>query len=230
MTEKKPKILVVEDDEALMIGLVENLKFAEYDVITTGNGSDALDMAAKESPDLLILDIMLPGISGYEVCRKLRDKNMQVPIIMLTAKSEEFDKVHGFEMGADDYITKPFSINELLARIKAVMRRGKRSFSGQKPYEFDDFVLDFESRTLARAGKEIVLTRTEFDLIAFFCLNEGKALSRDVLLNEVWGTEYYGTQRSLDSFVASLRGKIEKKAGKPKHILTIHGVGYKFVK
>ncbi len=230
MTEKKQRILVVEDDEALMIGLVENLKFAGYEVVTANDGRRGLELGLKEKPDLIVLDIMLPKMSGYEVCRELRDSGAQMPVMMLTARGEEFDKVHGFENGADDYVTKPFSINELLARVKALLRRGKKSIPAQKIYKFDDFTLDMETRILSKKGKEIILTRTEFDLLAFFCLNEGKALSRDVMMNEVWGTEYYGTQRSLDSFVASLRSKIEKKAGKPKHILTIHGVGYKFVR
>ncbi|MBN2300975.1 MAG: response regulator transcription factor [Lentisphaerae bacterium] len=230
MTTAKQTILVAEDDEAIMLGLKENLKFAGYEVLTTKNGVDTLEKGMSLSPDLILLDIMLPGMSGYDVCRKLRDAGRQMPILMLTARTDEFDKVHGFEMGADDYVTKPFSINELLARIAAILRRASRKTNSAARYEFGDCVLDGESRILTKSGKEIPLTRTEFDLLAYFCEHDGKALSREVVLNEVWGTEYFGTQRSLDSFVASLRGKIEEKAGKPKHILTIHGVGYKFVK
>ncbi|MCK5850100.1 MAG: response regulator transcription factor [Kiritimatiellae bacterium] len=227
---KKLCVLVVEDDEAIMLGLEENLKFDGYDVITATDGNLALKLGLENRPDLVLLDIMLPGMSGYDVCRKLRDAGADMPVIMLTARQDEFDKLHGFEMGADDYVTKPFSIKELLARIRAVMKRGKSSVVEQGAYEFGDCILDSESRILTRNGKEVVLTRTEFDLLAYFCRNEGKALSRDTVMNDVWGTEYFGTQRSLDSFVASLRSKIEKKAGAPHHILTVHGVGYKFVK
>ena len=229
MPDRQQTILVIEDDEAIMLGLEENLDFAGYKVITASDGPGGLELALDRKPDLILLDIMLPGMSGYELCRELRDKGMQMPIVMLTARQDEFDKVHGFEVGADDYVTKPFSLNELLARIKAIMLRGERRSDGPRMHEFGDCVVDLEARVVARGGKEVQLTRTEFDLLAYFCTNEGKALSRDQVMNDVWGTQYFGTQRSLDSFVASLRSKIEKKSGKPRHILTVHGVGYKFV-
>ena len=225
---KKTKILVVEDEDAILMGITENLKAEGYDVVTATEGPEALKLGEEAHPDLIILDIMLPGMSGYDVCRKLRDKRVQVPIMMLTARQDEFDKLHGFEMGADDYVTKPFSIRELLARIRAILLRGRERVEGPTRYEFGDCVLDMESRIFARKGEEIKLTHTEFDLLAYFLRNTGKALSRDQVMNDVWGTEYFGTQRSLDSFVASLRHKIEKKASKPEHILTVHGVGYKF--
>lgn len=227
---KKQTILVVEDDESLLMGLIENLKSAGYDVLSAKDGNTAFKTASEKRPDLVLLDIMIPGMTGFEVCRQLRSQHILMPVIMLTARTEEFDKLHGFESGADDYMTKPFSIKELLARIKAVLLRGSRRAVESKRYECGDFVLDTGTRQLLRKGKEVILTRTEFDLLAYFCANEGKALTRDQLMNDVWGTEYYGTQRSLDSFVASLRQKVEKKAAKPDHILTIHGVGYKFVK
>jgi len=228
MRTDKQRVLVVEDDEAIMLGLEENLKVAGYEVVSATDGNEALRRGLEDRPDLILLDIMLPGISGYEVCRNLRDQGVQAPVIMLTARQDEFDKLHGFESGADDYVTKPFSIDELLARVKAVLLRGDRRAAGPRNYEFADCTLDMDSRTLTRKGKDIGLTRTEFDLLAYFCANEGKALSRDQVMNDVWGTEYYGTQRSLDSFVASLRAKIEKNPHKPQHILTVHGVGYKF--
>ena len=229
MKTDKQRVLVVEDDEAIMLGLEENLKIAEYEVMAATDGNEALRRALEDRPDLILLDIMLPGISGYEVCRKLRDQGMQTPVIMLTARQDEFDKLHGFESGADDYVTKPFSIDEVLARIKAVLLRGDRRAAGPRTYTFADCTLDMDSRALTCEGKEVTLTRTEFDLLAYFCANEGKALSRDQVMNDVWGTEYYGTQRSLDSFVASLRSKTEKNPHEPEHILTVHGVGYKFV-
>jgi len=230
MSKDKAKILVVEDEEAILMGITENLKVEGYEVITAVDGPGALRLGVTARPDLIILDIMLPGMSGYDVCRKLRDEKLPMPIVMLTARQDEFDKLHGFEMGADDYITKPFSIKELLARVRAILLRGRERTEGPAKYEFGDCVLDMEARIFTRKGKELRLTRTEFDLLAYLCENEGKALSRDKVMNDVWGTEYFGTQRSLDSFVASLRQKIEKKAGKPEHILTVHGVGYKFAK
>ena len=229
MTDTASRILVVEDEEAILMGISENLKAAGYDVSTATSGPEALQQGSKGYFDLIILDIMLPGMSGYDVCRKLRDANIQTPVIMLTARQDEFDKLHGFEMGADDYITKPFSIKELLARIKAVLLRGRAGRQGVSKQEFGECVLDLDSRIFTRKGKEIKLTRTEFELLSYFFENAGKALSREQVMNDVWGTEYYGTQRSLDSFVASLRHKIENKPDSPQHILTVHGVGYKFV-
>ena len=205
-------VLVVEDEEALLMGLEENLKEAGYKVVTATDGRQALDSARANRPDLILLDVMIPEISGFEVCRKLLESGASMPVIMLTARSDEFDKLHGFEMGADDYVTTPFSINELLARVKAVLKRGKRVSSLPAKFEFGDCVLDTESRILLRNGKEVTLTRTEFDLLAYLCSNPGKALSREQVMNDVWGTEYYGTQRSLDSCVANLRPKIEGKA------------------
>mgnify|MGYP006297913109 CR=1 FL=1 len=221
-------ILVVEDEDAILMGIQENLETAGYTVLTAADGHEALQEGLGKSPDMIILDIMLPGMSGYEVCRELRDAGRDMPILMLTARHDEFDKLHGFEMGADDYVTKPFSIDELLARIKAILARGKRRAEEPESYTFGNCVLDQNARILTCKGKEVTLTRTEFDLLAYFCANEGKALSREVVMRDVWGTEYYGTQRSLDSFVASLRAKIEDKPAKPRHILTVHGVGYKF--
>ncbi|MDA0578654.1 MAG: response regulator transcription factor [Verrucomicrobia bacterium] len=222
------RILVVEDEQAIKLGLEENLKFAGYEVLTASDGPDALQQGMQAKPDLILLDIMLPGMSGYDVCRKLRDSGAQMPIIMLTARQDEFDKLHGFEMGADDYVTKPFSVKELLARVHAVLQRGRAREDAAGEFVFGECKLDMASRILTRGGREIILTRTEFELLAYFCRNAGKALSREVVMNDVWGTEYYGTQRSLDSFVSNLRAKIEQDAHNPRHILTVHGVGYKF--
>lgn len=227
MTEK-PRILIVEDETSIALALEENLKFDAYEVLIANDGPKGFEMALQEDPDAILLDIMLPGLSGFEVCRKLRESGKLMPIIMLTARSEEFDKLHGFEVGADDYVTKPFSIEELMARLRAVLRRGNRPVEGHRRYRFDEIELDLDSRTMTRDGKPVELTRTEFDLLVYFLENEGKALSRDVVMNDVWGMEYYGTQRSLDSFVANLRKKIEKDPHHPEFIHTVHGVGYKF--
>lgn len=228
MKKKKRRILVVDDEEAIVLGLEQNLIYHGYDVLTAFNGPEALEVALKEVPDLIILDIMLPGLSGFEVCRRLRDKGVGIPVVMLTARGDEFDKLHGFETGADDYVTKPFSVDELMARVKAVLSRGGHGVV--RIVSFGDIEVDFESRMVRKGGVDVAMTRTEFDLIAYFIDNEGKALSRDRVMNDVWGTEYYGTQRSLDSFVAVLRRKLEADPHKPKHILTVHGVGYKFVR
>lgn len=223
------KVLVVEDEKALLLGIEENLKHAGYEVILAQDGPEALSLAMGSNPNLILLDIMLPSMSGYDIARKLRDEGSTVPIIMLTARTDEFDKLHGFEMGADDYVTKPFSVKELLARVKAVMGRGHLEGKVPAEYLFGDLRVDMEARLVTKNGEDIGLTRTEFDLLVYFCRNEGKALSREVVMNDVWETEYYGTQRSLDSFVSSLRSKIEVDAHNPKYILTIHGVGYKFL-
>ena len=227
MTRPK-QILVVEDDEALMLGLEENLRIAGYEVLTAGDGNQGLKLALDRKPDLAILDIMLPGMSGYEVCKAIRERKLVMPVIMLTARSEEFDKLLGFDVGADDYVTKPFSIKELLARVKAFLRREETALERQEKYVFDEYALDLNSRVLTCKGREIRLTRTEFELLAYFVANRGKALTREELMRDVWGVKYCGMQRSLDSFVASLRSKLEKDPARPTLILTVHGLGYKF--
>lgn len=236
MSVEKPRILAVDDEEAILFGLTENLKLAGYDVISAATGPDALQSALNEHPDLILLDVMLPGISGYEVCRRMREQNVNTPVIMLTARGEEFDKLHGFEVGADDYVTKPFSVQELLARVKALLARSLSRPTGRK-FEFGNCVLDTDARVLSKTVKgrkgaetreQVALTKTEFDLLEYFVMNAGKALSREQVMNDVWDTRYLGTQRSLDSFVATLRHKIEEDPRQPLHILTVHGVGYKF--
>jgi len=232
MSKDNKTVLVVEDDAAMMLGLEENLKFEGYNVIAASDGETGLRLAVEKSPDLILLDVILPGMTGYQVCRALREQGRKTPVVMLTARSEEVDKITGFDMGADDYVTKPFSVRELLARIKAVLRRAERRGETGLRYKFGDFMLDMRSRTLIRKGrtdKDIPLTRTEFELLACLVANEGKALTRETLLDEVWGAQYLGTQRSLDTFVASLRSKIGDNPRKPEFILTVHGIGYKFV-
>jgi len=230
MRNEETMILVVEDDEPIRFGLEENLKAAGYAVTSAADGPTALAAASTTHPDLILLDVMLPELSGYEVCRRLRDRNLAIPVIMLTARDEPFDKVHGFEMGADDYVTKPFSLQELLARIKAVLARGRARRDTGGTLTFADCELDLQARTLSRGGQSVTVTRTEFDLLVYFFEHAGEALSREQVMHDVWGTEYLGTQRSLDSFVANLRRKIEPDPHNPVHILTLHGVGYKFVR
>lgn len=213
-----------------MLGLEENLDVAGYRVLSASSGTAGLKLANDRKPDLVLLDLNLPDLNGYEICKRLREQRNPASIIMLTARKEESDKLHGFELGADDYVTKPFSIRELLARVNAILMRTERKVEKGVQFRFGEFLLDMDTRSLACKGKPVELTRTEFDLLAYLLANEGKSLSRETLLRDVWGTDYYGTQRSLDTFVAMLRSKIERKAGSPRYILTVHGVGYKFCK
>ena len=228
--KRQQTVLIIEDDESLMLGLEENLSVEGYRVLTAVTGTAGLSLAIERKPDLILLDLTLPDMGGYEVCKTLRERHSPVLIIMLTARKDEADKLRGFETGADDYVTKPFSVKELLARVKAILTRAERKQETAPPLKFGDYVLDGAARTLTLKGKDVELTRTEFDLLTCLAANEGKSMSREMLLREVWGMEYYGTQRSLDTFVAMLRSKIEKHPREPKHILTVHGVGYKFAK
>lgn len=228
--KRQQTVLIVEDDESLMLGLEENLGVAGYRVLTAVTGSDGLAKALDRKPDLVLLDLTLPDMGGYEVCKTLRERHSTVPVIMLTARKDEGDKLKGFETGADDYVTKPFSVKELLARVKAILTRAERKPEAAEPIKFGDFIINGPARVLTHKGQEVELTRTEFDLLFYLVVNEGKSLSRETLLREVWGMEYYGTQRSLDTFVAMLRSKIERYPRTPRHILTVHGVGYKFLR
>jgi len=228
--KRQQTVLIVEDDESLMLGLEENLTVAGYRVLKAVTGTAGLKQALERKPDVVLLDLTLPDMGGYEVCKTLRERHSPVPIIMLTSRKDEADKLKGFETGADDYVTKPFSVKELLARVRAILVRAERKPEEAAPIRFGDFVLDQSARVLSQKGKPVELTRTEFDLLTCLAMNDGKSLSRETLLRDVWGMEYYGTQRSLDTFVAMLRAKIEKNPKVPTHILTVHGVGYKFIK
>jgi len=223
-------ILVIEDDPAILRGLADNLKFDSYQVLTATNGEAGLAAVRQSKPDLVILDLMLPKLSGYEVCRKLRSEGNQVPILMLTARGEEADRVLGLDLGADDYVTKPFAIRELLARVRALLRRAQ---PGRAPMpdeiRFGDVAVDFRSYEASRGGKPFEMTRKEFGVLRFLAARAGEVVTRDELLNEVWGYESYPTTRTVDNHVASLRAKIERDPAQPDYLRTVHGVGYKFV-
>jgi DNA-binding response OmpR family regulator len=222
----KGRILLVEDDIAIAFGLQKNLKFEGYDVLFASDGEAGLRLALAERPDLIILDIMLPRINGLEICETLKKRGIDTPVIFLTAKSQEVDKILGLDLGADDYITKPFSVRELVARVRTVLRRAQ----GDSPetFHFGDVEVNFTSQTVRLRGQEVTLTSKEFDLLRLLVRSEGKVLPRDSILNKVWGFDYYGTARTIDNFINRLRQKIEDDLEDPRHILTVRGVGYRF--
>jgi len=224
------KILIVEDDTNLLATLKYNLSRESYDVVTAIDGAQALEVARKEKPDLIILDIMLPELSGYEVCRILR-KEMIVPVLMLTAKTEEIDKVVGLEIGADDYMTKPFSMRELLARVRAMIRRTTmtkpQTVDEQQLLVMNDLEIDTARHQALLRSKEIALTPKEFDLLVFLARNKGFVFSREQLLEKVWGYDYAGDTRTVDVHIRWLRKKIESDPAKPERVVTIRGTGYK---
>jgi DNA-binding response OmpR family regulator len=219
-------VLIIEDEAVMLRGLKDNFEFKGYCVLTAADGEEGLNLAINKKPDLIILDIMLPKINGYEICRIIREEKLEMPIIMLTAKGEESDIVLGLNLGADDYVTKPFSIKELLARAAAFLRRSKQT--EQDVYEFADFKLDIPARKFTRKGKEIELSPKEFKLMELFVKKIGRALTRDEILNMVWGYDCIVTPRSIDRFVATLRNKIEPDPSNPVFIHTIREIGYKF--
>jgi DNA-binding response OmpR family regulator len=219
-------VLIIEDDPTMLIGLRDNFEFKGYKVVTAADGEKGLKAALNSKPDLILLDIMLPKINGYEICRLIREEKLTMPIIMLTAKGEESDIVLGLNLGADDYVTKPFSIKELLARAAAFLRRAKKQV--QEAYEFGGLRLDITARRLTRKNKEIELSPKEFDLLEYFLKKQGRALTRDEILNAVWGYDCVVTSRSIDRFVTTLRNKIEPDPARPIFIHTIRQIGYRF--
>ncbi len=224
------RILIIEDDPAIQRGLSDALTAEHFDVHVNGNGTDGLKTAQQKKLDLIILDIMLPGMNGFEICRELRAKGTDIPILMLTGKGEEMDKVLGLELGADDYLTKPFSIRELVARVKALLRRQSHVDQTLEEVSFGEIHIDFVKQEATRGAKPLHLTSREFALLKFMVAREGEVISRSTLLDEVWGYEQTPTTRTVDNFILSLRKKIEKTPSKPKHLLTVHTSGYKFVR
>jgi two-component system, OmpR family, response regulator len=229
------KILVVEDDQTLLNVLKYNLVKEGYDVLTAADGVQALDVARSNRPDLIVLDIMLPKLDGFEVCRILR-REMTTPILMLTAKAEETDKVVGLELGADDYMTKPFSMREFLARVKAMLRRADMIKVAASPVKdlipslikVGEIEVDLARHTVSRSGTPIDLSPKEFDLLGFLVKNKEQVFTRDQLLEKVWGYDYAGDTRTVDVHIRWLRQKIEVDPANPKHLLTVRGIGYKF--
>lgn len=224
------KILIIEDDPNILLGLQEILKSEGYEVATCSQGNEALAAVEKQAPDLVLLDVMLPGMSGYDICRELRKTNRKLPVLMLTAKGQEIDKVVGLDLGADDYVTKPFGVRELIARIQALLRRTSAQTPGNEApdtFKIGKAVID-SKRFQARIGtKKEELTPKELKLLQFFHGKPGEVLSRDLLLNEIWGYNYYGTTRTLDQMIVQLRRKIGDNGHEPKYLLTVYGVGYR---
>ena len=223
------KILIVEDEPEMVLGLKDNFEFEGYEVVTAPDGAAGLEKARREKPDLVILDIMLPKLSGLEVCRTLRSEGVSVPILMLTARGQETDKVAGLELGADDYVTKPFSIKELLARVKAILRRVEGGPKRLARYAFSDVELDFEVYRARKGDKPLELSPREFELLRYLIERKGETVTRDQLLEDVWGYESYPSTRTVDTHIAKLRAKIGDSGSEPRWILTIHGMGYKFI-
>ena len=224
-----PKILIVEDEPGMVAGLRDNFEFEGYQVLSAMDGVSGLERALADSPDLVILDVMMPRMSGLDVCKQLKSKRPAIPIIMLTARGQEVDKVVGLELGADDYVTKPFSIRELLARVKAVLRRVGSVPKAQDSYSFGDVEVNLQRCQVSRQGRSLDFSSKEFDLLKYFLSHPGEALTRDRLLEEVWGYDKFPTTRTVDAHIVRLRQKLEPKPNDPRFFLTVHGTGYKFV-
>ena len=224
-----PKILIVEDEPGMVAGLRDNFEFEGYQVLSAVDGVSGLERALADTPDLVILDVMMPRMSGLDVCKQLKSKRPAIPIIMLTARGQEVDKVVGLELGADDYVTKPFSIRELLARVKAVLRRVESLPKGKDRYTFGDVEVNLQSCQVSRRGRSLEFSSKEFDLLKYFLSHPGEALTRDRLLEEVWGYDKYPTTRTVDAHIVRLRQKLEPRPDDPHFFLTVHGTGYKFV-
>ena len=222
------KILIVEDDKAILIGLKDDLEFEGYKVSIASNGKDGLKQAMDQEFQLIILDILLPELNGFEVCKKLREAGKDTPILMLTAaKTEEIDKVLGLELGADDYVTKPIGSRELVARVKAILRRARQKEKIGDIYEFGDISVNFKSHEVLKAGEKLHLTALEFKLLKLFIEHKGEVLTRDAILDETWD-DVIVSPRTIDPHIVHLRKKIEKDPTNPEYIVGIRGVGYKF--
>ncbi len=220
-------ILVVEDDPSIALGLRINLEKEGYVVVTADDGERGLALARDESPDLIVLDVMLPKLNGFEVLDTLRREGRTMPIIVLSARSAEMDKVTGLELGAEDYVAKPFSLAELLARVRAALRRGA-THRGVPTLSFGDFTIDPSARQVRRAGEVVEMTATEFDILLCLVRARGRVLSRETIVREVWGPNHHGTPRTVDNFMQQLRAKIEADPHAPRYLHTVRGVGYRF--
>lgn len=223
------KILIVEDEPDMILGLRDNFELEGYEVVVARDGAAGLDVALKEKPDLVLLDLMMPKMSGLDVCRNLRRSGFAAPVLMLTARGQEVDKVLGLEVGADDYITKPFGLSELLARVRAHLRRSTNQVATIEKYSFADVELDFQKYRASKSGESVELSPREFELLKFLVNHRGETVTREQLLDHVWGYDAMPLTRTVDNHVAKLRQKIEDDSEDPKFILTVHRVGYRFI-
>ncbi|MBX7097178.1 MAG: response regulator transcription factor [Myxococcaceae bacterium] len=221
---EQPRILVVEDDLSILTGVAMNLRYEGYEVLQAQDGRDGLQKALDEQPDLLILDVMLPRLNGFEVLRELRGRGLTIPVVILSAKGQELDKITGLNLGADDYVVKPFGLQELLARVKAVLRRQQRETA---TVTFGDVVVDLRARSVTRHGKPVDLTAQELKVVLHFASHPGRTFSRDELLAAVWGYGYEGTARTVDNFISQLRTKLEPDSDAPRYLVTVRGQGYR---
>ena len=220
------RILLIEDDPNILKGLELNLSLDGYQVRAAMDGTTGLSIAGEWKPDLIVLDIMLPGLSGYEVCRELRRRGSNVPVLILSAKGTEMDRVHGLDLGADDYMTKPFGLHELLARVKALLRRS-RPPDADKVRTFGDVEADFGAGEVRRRGAPVEMTARELQLLQYLISREGRVVTRQMILDAVWGEGYFGTERTVDNFITRLRQKLDDP-DEPVHFLTVRGMGYRF--
>jgi DNA-binding response OmpR family regulator len=224
------KILIIEDEPAILKGLTTSLEEEGYSVASAMDGNAGYNLAKSQNNDLIILDVMLPNKDGFEICRDLRKDGISTPILMLTSKKEEIDKVLGLEIGADDYVTKPFSLRELIARIKALLRRKIDLVKDIEDYTFDNVKIDFKKMEAFKNNNPLKLSALEFKVLKYLIAREGEVVSREQLLDDVWGYEAFPTTRTVDNYILTLRKKIENNSTEPVHLLTLHKSGYKFVK
>ncbi|HCY76612.1 MAG TPA: DNA-binding response regulator [Ignavibacteriales bacterium] len=224
------KILIIEDDPAIRTGLNETLTAEGYSIAEAETGNKGFELARKNDFDLILLDLVLPGKDGIEICKDLRNEGIKTPIVMVTSRKEEIDKILGLEIGADDYVTKPFSIRELVARVKALIRRSTYEPGNIEEVEFADIKINFKNQDMLKGNNPVRLSATEYRILHYFIDHESEVISRDKFLDEVWGYDSYPTTRTVDNYILSLRKKIEDDPANPKHLITIYKVGYKFVK
>jgi len=222
------KVLIIEDEPNMVLGLKDSCEYEGYEVVVARNGKEGLEKASTEKPDIILLDVMLPLMSGIDVCRTLRTRGIETPILMLTARSQEIDKVIGLEVGADDYVTKPFSIKELLARIRAHLRRATKQVVDIESFSFGDIELNFKKYAARKGGQALDLSAREFEILRYLIRRRGEIVTRDQLLDEVWGYRSTPVTRTVDNHIARLRQKIEQDPSEPQHIITVHRIGYRF--
>jgi len=225
---RQETVLIVEDDPSLRLGLTKALRSAGFAVSAAPTGPEGLEAALASPPDLVLLDVMLPGMNGFEICEELRRHDADLPIILVTAKGEEHDRVRGLKLGADDYVVKPFGVSELLARVDAALRRRRLAEAESTVIAFGDVTIDFRAHRLERAGESVEVTALEMRLLRYLIKHEGVLLPRQRILDAVWGADYFGTERTVDNFINRLRSKVEPDPKSPVHLVTVRGAGYRF--